>query len=377
MKSKLTLSLLLVVTSFQPWRSGAQGPVAPARDLPPKKASPKKRKSTEPSHDEKYEKALGWASHKEAARRRRQEEAEKAPVVSRTEEILRGQKAFTYRDWVGDYRPKLPLATLFPASGERPLPDYEALDAEWKWLLPRFELLRAHVTENTGSPRGDLEEAALRERVAAIFRVSLLRLRLSGAEQVGAWLRTEGETWMRALTAIAFDEATPEALRFVSGERQEYARELLAKRRAAPTAFPDREVAFLLAEERRPWPVDRVFMTEARKSLKPAVQMVANGIANDLQKYPDRSLTELRKMRRGGDLPGLAELDRVYTPEDVKLRGREDDLFNELRLRCELGRFEREKGAPARSLEDLVKAGFLDKIPAHSETGKSWSITQL
>lgn len=389
MKSKLTLSLLLVMTAFQPPRSWGQAKEpAPTKKVAPKKgskagAAAKKRKTRDEIRDERYEQAFGWASKKEAERRRREEELEAGTGPTRGELILQGQTLFSYRAWVGDYRPKLELAPLFPASGEppgageAPAPDYAALEKEWAEALPRYQKLQAHVAANTASPRGELEDPTLRERVADLYRVSLLRLRLSGAAQVGAWLRTEGDTWMRAWTAIAFDEATPEAIRFVSAQRQAFARELLAKRRAAGAEFPDEEVAFLLRETRWPWPIDRAFMTEARKSLKPGAQLVANGLAGDLQKHPHRSLAELRRIRRGGDLPGLAELDRVYTAEDVKLRQREEDLLHELRLRCELGRYLRTQGGAAKSLEELVKAGFLDRIPTNHATGKPWAITQL
>ncbi|MBX3018994.1 MAG: hypothetical protein KF767_13995 [Bdellovibrionaceae bacterium] len=390
MKSKLTLSLLLVMTAFQPLRSFGQGePVAPPKESAPKKGTKakgssknasKKRKTPEEIHDEKYEKALGWASKKEADRRRRREALEADAGPSREELILKGQELFRFREWVGSYQPKMEMAPLFPSGGEGVAPDYAALEKEWAEAFPRFQKLQARTVENIGSPRGELEDLELREKVRALYRVSLLRLRLSGAEQVGAWLRTEGETWLRAWTAVAFDESTAEAIRFVSGERQDFARELLAKRRSviqAGGAFPDEEVAFILRSMQRPWPIDRVFMTEARKTLKPGSQMVANGIAGDLQRLPDRSLAQLRKIRRGGNLPGLAELDRFYTEDDVKLRQREEDLFHELILRCELGRYQKQHGAPAKSLEDLVKAGFLDKIPTNSATGKPWAITQL
>lgn len=386
MKSKLTLSLLLVMSAFQPAKGYGQSAAEPTqKERAPKKgtkaqksksAAAKKRKTPDEIRDERYEQALGWGSKKEAEKRR-QEEAAAAAEISRGEQILQGQELFSFKTWVGSYTPKMDLNILFPASGEGANPDYAALEKEWAEAFPRFQKLQKRANDNTGGVRGEFEDPTLRGHVQSLYRVSLLRLRMSAPEQIGAWLRTEGEAWMRTWTALAFDEATPETLRFVSLQRQAYARELLQKRRSTQGAFPDEEVAFLLRSTQRPWPIDRVYMTEAKKTLTPGSQLVADGLVIDLQRFPFRTAEELRKVRRGGDLPGLKELDRVYTAEDVRLQQREEDLFAELALRCELGRYQKHYGSAAKSLDDLVKAGFLDKIPKNHATGKPWDMTQL
>lgn len=352
-----------------------QRPAKIVKAVPVTPGAPPKR------FEQKYEEALGEHSAKRAKiREARQAEQDAQLGPSQAELILQGKPVFAWSKWVGEYAPKIDLVALFPAdfTAPRSAPEYLALEKEWAQVRPRFEILRERTTEQLGSARGDLENPELRLKIAQIYKISLLRLRLSGADQTGAWALTEGDIWMRALTAMAFDESTSETMRWVSEQRSLYAGEMLAKMKSLPIAtFRMDPLHQHLRQLKLPWPVDRIYLTESRKVLKPGAQLVANGLSGDLQKFPFKDLESLRRARRGVDASGLAALDLVYTLADVQLRQKEDDLFNEYRLRVARALFEKRQGALVKDLEQLKAAGLIDRVPIHHVSGQFWSITQL
>lgn len=310
--------------------------------------------------------------------------AEVVPSLPPTREeiILQGRQLFSYKSWVGDYQPRTNLAASFPGnSSALPLPELQNVQREWVQAGPRFEALRAAFERQQSSQRGEFELQTVRQGVENLFKVSLLRLRLMAADQVSIWMMTEGAVWSQALAVIPFEESSVVALRFVSEMRSLYAQEFLAKIKALNPEglgnFPLAELSRYLEQSQNLWPIDRIFLMEARKSLQPAAQLVANGIASDLQKYPFRTAEQLRKIRKGADLPGLRALDSVWTADDVKKRQNEEDLFNELRLRIEVLRYQQMNAKRPENLQQLVAAGLIAELPHCHKTDQIWNLTQL
>lgn len=312
---------------------------------------------------------------------------EEVKELTRAESILRGSSLFSLRQWAGDYQPQLDLLPLFPAKLEAaPSVDWGALAKEWKLVAPRFDKLRVSQAKQEALVRGEMQDPALRKSVEALLQVSLLRLRVLPAQQVALWIETEGATWQGLMVAAAFDDASILGLRAAVDLRFMYWREWLlkVKKSLAMVNAPANSVALPLTEISRHlnaasmvWPVDRVLITESRKTLLPAAQLVANGMGVELQKNPYRSLAEIRGHLRGGNLPGLAALDVVWTSSDVERRKSEEDLFHELLLRVEIARYRQINKSTPTGLEELVQAGFLTRIPLCHSTGKPWVLTQL
>lgn len=313
-----------------------------------------------------------------------------APVqtLSREEMILRGHPTFSYQAWLATAPALklLDLQALFPADlATAPEVDRTALAKEWQVGAPRFELLRDSQGRQDVILRGDIDQPAVKAGLEAALKLSLLRLRLLTADQLMTWILTEGDVWQKALMTLTYDEASPNGLRSSVRLRFLLWNELRFKVKTLLQHKPSGFISEALSQSvtqwfsaiQPAWPIDRIYIAESRKVLAAAPQLVANGIANELQKNSLRSVSEIRAKLRGGQLPALAALDSLWTAEDVASKQQETDLLNEIILRLLVQRFEHSQGHPAASLEALVGAGLLPGVPLRLQSQKKWTLADL
>lgn len=258
-------------------------------------------------------------------------ESERTEPPTREEIILRGSPLFSYGKWVEDYQPQMDLAPYFPSDLQKAPPvDRSALDKEWGKALPKFQALRASQERQDSLQRGEIEQPAVRQKIEQLLRLSLLRLRLIEGSQLAAWLSTEGQVWENALFGLAYDEATKLGLDTSIDLRTQIWRELLHKAKFR-SDLPKTELRAHVNRLQLAWPVDRIVVAEARRTLSPAAQRIANGIGIELQKDPQRSVKSLRQRLRGGELRELSTLEELWSDSDVERMRNEQKLIEEIR----------------------------------------------
>lgn len=307
------------------------------------------------------------------------------------EQILAGQTKASYRDIFGGYEPGFVLEPYFQKKLGPP-PAFAELKKEWdSKASARFSRLQTALRKQETMLRGEIEDAATLSGARNLLRINLLRLRTMTSDKSGSWLASEGEVWQRVLQNIPYEEATLKSLVVAAEMRTEIWKEMRQK-----LLSPDRKnlpwTQWLehLDRIQLAWPVDRVLLSEAKKQLPPAAVVIADHIAGELQKNSHRSVADIRKQVRGGQMERLSVLDAVWGKDQISLMENEMDLVHELKLRVAREIFRVQKGQEPKSLQELVSAGLLPagfsggtqgKASGSGSicyrTGKPWQLTQL
>lgn len=241
-----------------------------------------------------------------------------------------------------------------------------------------LEVLQKHFSGSSSFVRGEIENEAVLSALMRALELSMLVVRSESFE--GRWgaVQSRFSSWFLFAADFPYEESSLVGLRTAGTVRSVLLDELerIQKKFSVEIAKePSLRKWFL--QVRAPWPVDRVFIDEAKRRLKPPMMSVANSAAAAFQKNPYQTSEKALKRVRGGQSQEAEVLKRIWRESDIELMKKEINRIGKLKIRLAQAEYEWiHKKAPS-SVQELLNAGLLDQVPVDYFTGKPLSLTSL
>jgi hypothetical protein len=220
-------------------------------------------------------------------------------------------------------------ASAFAGAAEAPAQIQAEVPVSWAQFLAATEnekiflQFRANIDRQSHFQRGELINSEIRAKVENLFAWS----RSQNPESLELWAKNYAVVWIKYFNAFVFEEETFSALKWVQVLRVRLF-ETLAER-IEKTALPASELKAgeaLIAIQESAYPLDRIFLAEARRVLPAKAMGLVVPMVTALQKKPVASLQAVIAPFRGHELAALKTLAAKWSDVDVALQKRELEL---------------------------------------------------
>lgn len=224
------------------------------------------------------------------------------------------------------------------------------------------------VKDSAAFARGEIEDEKILNFVTNLLQLSILEIRSDFAK--GASVKAGDETlmWFNFAADLSYEESSLVGLRLSSLIRSLLLDELERASHETPTAMS--QAGVWLKKLRVAWPVDRVFLYESRRVLKPQSLAVAEKVAKAFQKNAYQTAEQILKKTPGGAGPDLEFLKSIWRESDLNAMKTEVNRLALLKVRAADLQFEENKKAKASDWNDLKTSGGLEAVPVDYFTGR-------
>lgn len=220
-------------------------------------------------------------------------------------------------------------------------------------------------------------------KLFAVHQESLRRLQNLPSASLPDWSLAEGDLWLRLWERISYEEGRFQSLMDVIILREGLWKAIGAKMAELQVLQPGSEGQFrsLLRwmEDRKPvYPVDRIFLLEAKARWPQSQMKSAEKVAQMLQKRPEIPISAAVRTIKLRSSNEISALEREWSETQISRMKEETENYEKLLLRSALRIYELKSGGKAsQSLAELEKEGFLSRIPIRAATGKPWNLADL
>ena len=241
-----------------------------------------------------------------------------------------------------------------------------------KDLLARFAKA---VQSSEAFVRGEIEDEKTLNFVTNLLQLEILLMRSELAEQRPAKAGEVASRWFNFAADLSYEESSLVGLRLAGVIRSLLLDELERALQERPSEMAT--AGSWIKALRAPWPVDRVFLYESKRVLKPKSLQVAERVAKSFQKNPYQTAEQILKKTPGGGGEDLEFLKSIWRSSDLKAMQTEINRLGLLRARSADLQFESTKKTRALGWEDLRASGGLEAVPIDYFTGRPMDWAQL
>lgn len=238
--------------------------------------------------------------------------------------------------------------------------------------------LLKHFEQSSPFVRGEIEDEKVLSGVTQWLQFSLVRGRELASQ--GKWSEVQKiwSDWFLFAADFPYEESSLIGMKFTGVMRSLLLDEVEKMQKKYSLEIAQRpEIRRWFLSLRAPWPIDRIFVSEAKRLLSPPMMSVANAAAAAFQKNPYQSSEQVLKKVKGGDAHEAALLKQIWKESDIAMMKSEMTRIGKMKLRLALAEFQiKNKGLTA-TPEALVKAGLIDSVPADYSTGKPLDLNSL
>ncbi len=231
------------------------------------------------------------------------------------------------------------------------------------------------VKASAAFARGEIEDEKILNFVTNLLQLSILKIRSDFTQNQSAKASDEVLLWFNFAADLSYEESSLVGLRLASLIRSLLLDELELAAHDFPTAMAQSGV--WLKSLRAPWPVDRVFLYESRRVLKPQSLAVAEKVAKAFQKNAYQTAEQILKKTPGGAGTDLEFLKSIWRESDLKAMKTEINRLGLLKAQAADLQFEVQQKAKAKSWDDLKKSGGLESTPIDYFTGRAMEWSQV
>jgi hypothetical protein len=241
-----------------------------------------------------------------------------------------------------------------------------------------FQRLLKEFEQSSPFVRGEIEDEKVLSSVMTWLQLSLIKTRSDSFQQKWNEVQKDFAGWFLFAADFPYEESSLIGLRTTSVVRSLLLDELeKIQTKFANDIGKTTEFRQWFVKVRAPWPVDRVMITEAKRLLKPPLMSVANASAKAFQKNPYQTSAQALAHVKGGQSQGAELLKQIWREADIQMMKSEISRIGKLQVRLAKAEYEQKQKKSADSVQDLVKAGLLDKVPIDYLTGKPLDLTSL
>lgn len=275
------------------------------------------------------------------------------------------------------YEPEL-VTNFYLTTGEMDGAIPKTWSPVWKKNQKNWAALLKHFAQSDSFVRGEIEEEKTLSGITQLLQLSLVRSR--ELAQQAKWVEVQKiwSDWFLFAADFPYEESSLIGMKFTGVVRSLLLDEVekMQKKYSLEIAQrPELRIWFLTL--RAPWPIDRIFVSEAKRLLPPPMMTVANAAASAFQKNPYQSSEQVLKKVKGGEANEAALLKQIWKDADIAMMKNEMTRIGKIKLRLALAEFQFKNKAQTPSAEALVKAGLIDSIPIDYNNGKPLDLSSL
>ena len=245
-------------------------------------------------------------------------------------------------------------------------------------LLTDFQNL---ALESASFVRGEIEDETVLSHLLSLLQLSILRMRTwetqIPSKKYLARIKNECTYWFQFAADLPYNEASLVGLR-TSGVIRSFLIDELEELEKSQGAALSQDELWLnwLLQLRTPWPVDRMLLTEARRSIHSQSMPLAEKVAAKIQKNPYLSVETALKQIPGGKPSEVDILKKLWRDEDMTGMKTEINRLQTLRLRLASRLFEKRNHHPPAKVQELIEAHLLAASPVDYFTGLPMQLPQ-
>jgi hypothetical protein len=272
------------------------------------------------------------------------------------------------------------VTALFKSTMTSPIPGKKFLPL-WKANEKMLTELERKFSDSIPFVRGEIEDEKVMNGIMTYLELALLKVRFEAQQKKPmSWskIQAQWQAWFTFAADFPYDEASMVGLKVAGVIRSLLLDEMekLQTQHQDEIAAADAFRSWFL-QVRAPWPVDRMVLSESRRLLKPAMMKIAEKVALALQKNPYQSSEDVVKSLHAQDMDEAHYLNSMWKPAEIELMKTEITRVGRLQLRLAAAVFAHKKSAPAKSVDQFISAGLLERAPVNYSTGKPFTLTDI
>jgi len=241
------------------------------------------------------------------------------------------------------------------------------------------------ISQSTSFTRGEITNPSVFDQIKALEDLSLMSIELTAREAKKSEelipVRTDAQLWINMAADLAYNEASRQGLIMAAHLRDPILNELekMVSQKASLMAQSQQQGDWpsWFLSLRIPWPVDRMFLTEARQTLHPVSLNLAEKIAAKIQKNPYLSVEAAIRQIPGGKPHEVMALTNLWQESDMILMKTEMNQVQKMRLQVVSQVFLKRNGHLPGSVHELVSAHLLAQQPIDYFTGLPLGLPQV
>lgn len=269
-------------------------------------------------------------------------------------------------------------ADLAPKAKSKTSTSKMKLQSLWEKNRKNLENLEAEFQHSATFVRGEVEQEATLNGLLQLLQLALLRSRELGAKNQWSEVQGHFSKWLLFAADFPYEESSLVGLRFTGVVRSLLLDELeQIQKNFSPEIAQVPEFRKWFLQVRSPWPVDRIFISEAKRLLPPPMMSVANSAATAFQKNPYQTSEQALKKVKGGTSEQAKLLKKIWQESDILMMKTEITRIGKLKLRLAQAEYQMKHKAAPQSVQDLLKAGLIDQAPVDYLSGKPLDLTSL
>lgn len=257
--------------------------------------------------------------------------------------------------------------------------DLSAKDIE-KWLKVNQKnkaQLQGAFGQAKSFVRGEIEDEKNLSGLITYVQLAILEIHLLAQKNDFPQVQKNLESWFSFAADFPYEESSLVGLRASSVVRSFFLDEL-ERLQSSKLDFLAGQNSFRkwLSGVRAPWPVDRMVVSESKKIMGERSMKTVEKLAQALQKNPYQSSEKLLVNKETLSSKELEVLRQLWRDSDIKLMKSEISRIGRLQLAFADRAFELINKKKPESVQDLIKAGLLERAPIDYETGKALTLTR-
>lgn len=267
------------------------------------------------------------------------------------------------------------ITNLFKSSAP---PDTQKRQSLWLKNQKNLENLENEFQHSATFVRGEIEQESTLSGIIQLLQLSLLQCRDLSAQSKWPEVQNHFSKWFLFAADFPYEESSLVGLRFTSVVRSFLLDDLerIQKKFSSEIAKNSGLRKWFL-QVRSPWPVDRIFISEAKRLLQPPMMSVAHSAASAFQKNPYQTSEQALKKVKGGDSQEALLLKKIWQESDILMMKTEITRIGKLQVRLAQAEYQIKNKTLPRSIEELVKTGLLLQAPIDYLSGKPLDLTSL
>lgn len=270
------------------------------------------------------------------------------------------------------------IASLYKASGNLEKDPASELQPLLKPNLAALENLEKEFQASSSFVRGEIEDEKVLGCVIVSLQLSMLRARSASFQSHWADVQKEFSSWFLFAADFPYDESSLVGLRATGVVRSLLLDDLeKIQKKFSREIAQNSALRKWFLQVRAPWPVDRVFISEAKRLLKPPMMSVANAAAKAFQKNPYQTSEKALEKVRGGQSESAKLLKEIWRDQDIQMMKTEINRIGKLKLRLAMAEYEQHNKKTAQSVQELLQAHLLEEAPIDYFSGKPLDLTSL
>ena len=255
----------------------------------------------------------------------------------------------------------------------------EKIEKLWKDNESVIKIWLKNDQDSNPYLRGEIDEEKVLNNLLFAVQLSILKARVEVRQRQWTQVKLEMAPWFVFASDLTYDEASLISLRLANLVRSLLLDDLESMESLMQSQFSAKDLESWenwVTSIRSSWPIDRVLLTEAKKTMGGRALYTAQKVAAALQKNAYQTAAEALKEAPGPKPPELKQLETMWRDQDILAMKTEVHRFTALRIRLAKNLFVKNYSREPARIEDLVEKHLLASVPIDYISGRPFTLSE-